>query len=101
MTTMVSGLAGLLLVISTAALAQTPLTGTAAPSSAPSGVLTPAPVPQSAPGLPGVGKPVLIPEQVAPSSSASGPANSTPFSTTGSGIMGNQPGSGAAPDVSR
>ena len=95
-----SGLLAILLVASSAALAQTPQSGPAAPSKAPSGVLTPAPVPESAPGVPATTSPAVIPEQIAPPAGTGGPANSTPFSNTPSGL-GSTPGVATSPNLSK
>ena len=89
-----------LLLLATPALAQTPQSGAAAPSRAPSGQLTPAPVPEVAPGVPATGSTTVVPEQVAPPAETAGPANATPFSNTPSGLGDNQPGK-TTPSLSR
>lgn len=93
------------LATSSPALAQTPQSGPAAPSRAPSGVLTPAPVPDVAPGTPATTSPAAVPDQIAPPANTGGPANSTPFSNTPSGLGGTgggaSAGSGTSPNLSK
>ncbi len=83
------------LLMPAAALAQVPRTGVAAPpGGAPDGVFTAAPVPApgTSPGITGPGGgPGAIPGQVAPPGLAAGPADSTPFSSTGSGALPSDP----------
>lgn len=84
------------------ALAQTPQSGEAAPKSPPSGVSTPAPVPESAPGVPATTSPAVVPEMIAPpAGTTAGPANATPFSNVPSGVGGNPPGGSGAPNLSK
>lgn len=83
-------------------LAQVPQSGTAAPpGGAPDGVFTPAPIPGviAAPSVTGPkGGPGGIPDQIAPSGLSAGPANSTPFSATGSGQLPTDPSGSAGRD---
>lgn len=95
-------LAVLLILPAGVARAQVPRTGVAAPpGGAPDGVFTAAPVPApgTSPGINGPGGgPGAIPGQVAPSNLNAGPADSTPFSSGGSGLLQSDPSTSANRD---